>query len=169
MICLRCGYCCEHLAVAIVDNPDLPATEDNIIWHPGNGTPCKHIEGTAPPYTCAVHNKTWYPETPCYRHTQIETHKNTPCRMGVYQLKKLNISYTCNRLLPKESKVHCPYCNLELKFDVQELPDSFTVDCPCGALLICEDNTAKCFHKTLHETSPEWPEDGKGTEYIELK
>ena len=89
MICLRCGYCCKHLWVIVVDDPEKGITEDNLIEHRGGGIPCKHLRGNKPgEYTCIIHNKKWYKETPCYRHGQIEPSPDTPCRMGVYILKK---------------------------------------------------------------------------------
>lgn len=81
MICLRCGYCCSKYLVSIVDDPDKGITEDNLIFHKGDG-PCKHLVGDKPgEYKCAIHDKSYYKETPCYKHTQIEE-KNSKCRMG---------------------------------------------------------------------------------------
>jgi len=91
MKCLRCGYCCKHLMVVIIDDPAKGLQEDNLIGHEGNGTPCKHLEGdTSGEHACAVHNERWYKQTPCYSHGQIEASVDTPCRMGVYLLGKLN-------------------------------------------------------------------------------
>jgi hypothetical protein len=51
------------------------------------GKPCKHLLGDKPgEHACALHDKPWYSETPCYQHGQIET-TDSPCRMGEYQLK----------------------------------------------------------------------------------
>jgi len=88
MKCLRCGYCCCHLMVTIVDNPELedPIVEGNIIANMGNGVPCKHLEGSkAGEYSCKIHNKKWYVKTPCYSHGQIENY-NSECRIGKYIL-----------------------------------------------------------------------------------
>ena len=90
MICLHCGYCCKNYFVAIVDNPKLGILQDNIISHLGDGTPCKHLVGTEPgKYKCAIHQYSWYKETPCFGHSQIER-KNSNCRMGEYILKRKN-------------------------------------------------------------------------------
>ena len=88
MICLRCGYCCHNLFVPIVDDPERKITEDNIIIHKGNG-PCKHLEGDRPgEYSCKIHSKSWYKETPCFQHSQIESSPSDECRMGRYILDK---------------------------------------------------------------------------------
>lgn len=89
MICLRCGYCCKNYLVPIVDDPDKGIAEDNIIGHIGDGTPCKHLKGDTPgEYSCAIHDKDFYCETPCFEHTQIER-ENSNCRMGEHILKSL--------------------------------------------------------------------------------
>jgi hypothetical protein len=83
MQCLRCGYCCKNMAVAIVDDPDLDPVEGNIVFHAGGG---KHLRGDGPgKYLCAVHDKPWYPETPCFGHRQFEF-ADSPCRMGQHIL-----------------------------------------------------------------------------------
>ena len=74
--------------VVIVDDPAKGIREDNLIFHEGDGTPCKHLRGTKPgEYSCALHDKKWYKKTPCFSHGQIEA-GNTPCRMGEYILKR---------------------------------------------------------------------------------
>jgi len=89
LICVRCGYCCKRLLVVVVDDPSKGLEEDNLIVHNGQGNPCKHLEGSGPgEYSCAVHDFPWYPDTPCFAHTQIES-GNTICRMGKYVLDKL--------------------------------------------------------------------------------
>jgi len=90
MICLRCGYCCKNYLVTIVDDPSLGPVEGNLTVHEGDGTPCKHLLGEGPgSYSCGVHDRDWYKETPCYSHGQIER-GNTNCRMGKYILEKHN-------------------------------------------------------------------------------
>ena len=87
MICLRCGHCCRKYAVIIVDDPAKGITEGNLILHAGIGA-CKHLRGDEPgKYSCNVHDESWYPETPCFSHDQIER-GNTNCRMGEYILEK---------------------------------------------------------------------------------
>ena len=90
MKCLRCGYCCKHYFVTIVDDPEKGIAEDNLVTHLGDGTPCKHLEGTEPgSYACGVHSKPWYTGTPCYNHGQFETDPDTPCRVGEAIMMKL--------------------------------------------------------------------------------
>jgi len=87
MRCLRCGWCCKHSAVVVVDDPDLGPVEGNLIFVPGDGIPCKHLTGDTPgEYACAVHDREWYKETPCFAHGQIENSPDDPCRMGKYIL-----------------------------------------------------------------------------------
>lgn len=88
MICLRCGYCCKHYCVAIVDNPARGLEKENLIVQVGNGTACKHLRGDKPGnYSCSLHNYPWYPDTPCFAHGQIERDPATPCRIGVHVLR----------------------------------------------------------------------------------
>ena len=90
MICLRCGYCCKWLSVVIVDDPEIGPTKENLIFHKGDGVSCKHLKGSKPgEYSCAIHDKKWYEETPCFAHTQIESRENTPCRMGNHILNNV--------------------------------------------------------------------------------
>lgn len=87
MKCLRCGHCCHNYFVIIVDNPEKGIEEGNLILHEGNGQPCKHLLGDKPGnYTCSIHNKPYYKETPCYKHTQIERSVDEECRIGRYIL-----------------------------------------------------------------------------------
>lgn len=87
MKCLRCGHCCIEYDVIIVDNPDLGVKDGNIVHKP-SGERCKHLVGGMPgEYSCAIHDKEWYPETPCFRHTQIESSPETPCRVGEWMLE----------------------------------------------------------------------------------
>ncbi len=89
MDCLRCGYCCIESAIIIVDNPELGPIEGNLVIKKDGA--CKHLVGDKPgEYACAIHDYTWYTETPCFAHGQIER-GNTDCRMGVYILTKTGI------------------------------------------------------------------------------
>lgn len=46
MICLRCGQCCKKLLVAVVIDPEIGPTEDNLEVHSGiSGKPCRHLKG----------------------------------------------------------------------------------------------------------------------------
>jgi len=88
MKCLRCGYCCINLFVAIVKDPELGIKEGNIISHEGKGKPCIHLRGSNPgEYSCAIHDQKWYKKTPCFQYDQIGK-KNSDCRTGRYILTK---------------------------------------------------------------------------------
>ncbi len=79
MNCLRCGFCCHKLSVVIVTDPELGIGENNFETHNGPG-PCKHLRGDkSGEYSCAIHNESWYPETPCAHYNQIG---KGDCRMG---------------------------------------------------------------------------------------
>jgi len=77
--------------VIIVDDPDKGIQEDNLIEHLGQNKSCKHLQGNKPgEYSCALHDKSWYNETPCFNHGQIERDINCECRMGRHILNKEN-------------------------------------------------------------------------------
>lgn len=43
-----------------------------------------------------------------------------------------------------------------------------TFDCPhCHLVLVMDNGVVKGLHSMLHDTIPEWPEDGVGTNFIE--
>ena len=84
MRCLRCGSCCVRPTVLIVDDPALGVSGSNLTVSHANER-CKHLRGGKAPYTCAIHDEPWYPETPCASHGQIEC-GNTYCRAGNYFL-----------------------------------------------------------------------------------
>jgi len=84
MKCLRCGYCCKNYFVPVVDDPKKGIIIDNIITHKGDG-PCKHLKGKKPgEYSCEIHHESWYKDTPCFQHGQIESSKDDVCRIGEY-------------------------------------------------------------------------------------
>jgi hypothetical protein len=92
VICLRCGYCCQQYIVGIVRDPDLGPVEGNLMVvnerGPGDG-PCPHLRGDEPgSFSCAVHDRPWYNETPCQEYGQIESRPDTPCRIGSYIMEK---------------------------------------------------------------------------------
>ena len=90
MKCLRCGYCCIQYEVNIVDNPELGVIESNLKAK-YTGERCQHLRGDVPgKYSCAVHNYSWYKQTPCYQFGQVELSENDPCRIGEYMLKPEN-------------------------------------------------------------------------------
>ena len=94
MKCVRCGYCCKNMMVIIVDDPEKGITNDNLISHIENGQPCQHLVGdVSGEYSCALHDKIWYRQTPCYSHGQIECNIDDVCRIGEYVLKnEINLS-----------------------------------------------------------------------------
>ena len=73
----------------VVDDPEKGLAEDNLKVVGGNGPErCPHLVGDVPgEFSCAVHDCSWYPDTPCFSHTQIER-SDTNCRMGEYILKQ---------------------------------------------------------------------------------
>jgi hypothetical protein len=79
-----------------VKDPERGIVEDNLVVHAGRGVPCPHLEGSKPgEYRCAIHNKDWYPETPCFSHSQIEKSPDSPCRIGEWILRR-TASVICN-------------------------------------------------------------------------
>lgn len=72
----------------------------------------------------------------------------------------------------------CPCCNQELAYanikglSLQDFINSFegaTLDCSyCAGLLIINQQTVYPFHEWLHAKNPEWPADGKDTDFITL-
>lgn len=86
MICLRSGHCCKAFDVIIVDDPDLGILEENLIHKP-SGQKCKHLLGSVKgKYACALHDRSYYKETPCFAFTQIESGSKN-CRLGEYHLR----------------------------------------------------------------------------------
>lgn len=92
MICVRCGWCCKWLAVIVVRDPaigppmTLDDSGDNLILHRGEGKPCPHLRGDRfGEYECTIHNKPWYPQTPCFHHSQIESSPDALCRRGALE------------------------------------------------------------------------------------
>ena len=85
MRCLRCGICCTTHMVVIVKDPKLGPVDGNLEGRSGSER-CRHLLGSVPPYSCAVHDEEWYPETPCARHGQIERHSDEYCRLGNFHL-----------------------------------------------------------------------------------
>ncbi|RKX21666.1 MAG: hypothetical protein DRP45_12045 [Candidatus Zixiibacteriota bacterium] len=73
--------------VVIVVDPDLGPVEGNLKAIDTRKEPCPHLRGSKPgKFFCAIHDKPWYKETPCFQHTQIERSPNDKCRMGKYVL-----------------------------------------------------------------------------------
>ena len=49
--------------------------------HIPTGERCPHMTRIDGMFACDIHDREFYKETPCYRHSQIET-EDSPCRMG---------------------------------------------------------------------------------------
>lgn len=88
MKCLRCGYCCTRLFAVVVIDPEKGPVEGNLqtIGLTGEPERCPHLRGDCPgEYSCAVHDRPWYPDSPC---AQYQSHwPETNCRMGEYLTK----------------------------------------------------------------------------------
>jgi hypothetical protein len=111
MICLRCGCCCVHFEVLIVDDPAKGISEGNL-RHKKSGERCPHLVGSKfGEFSCAVHGRKWYKQTPCHEYTQIER-KNYPCRMGKH-LRDMGSQVTIRALTRKT----CSFCGQELSLD----------------------------------------------------
>jgi hypothetical protein len=83
MNCLRCGYCCVHYPVAILKDADRGPSDKNLQMKEG-GVRCPHlVGGVVGELECAIHNKKFYKDTPCFMHVQVER-GSTHCRMGEY-------------------------------------------------------------------------------------
>ena len=88
MKCLRCGHCCTTTLVTIVVDPDIGPADGNLRSISGYEERCPHLFGDeVGKYSCAVHDRPWYHETPCFSHGQVESSKDEACRMGAYQMK----------------------------------------------------------------------------------
>lgn len=91
MKCLRCGSCCITYDVIIVNDPNLGIVDDNLIAK-HTGDKCPHLKGNKPgEYSCTIHKRKWYKNTPCYAHGQIEQSTNDLCRQGNYILNRPHI------------------------------------------------------------------------------
>lgn len=87
MKCLRCGYCCSYPVIIVVNPKYGPNKKDNLRLKKQDER-CPYLTGNKPgKYNCSIHKKSWYKQTPCYNHTQIEA-TNNQCRLGEYILKK---------------------------------------------------------------------------------
>jgi hypothetical protein len=74
--------------VVIVDDPDRGIEPDNLKPVGFKGPErCQHLRGDQPgEYSCAVHDREWYPETPC---AQYQSHwPERQCPMGRYLTKE---------------------------------------------------------------------------------
>lgn len=56
--------------------------------HKPGGEACPHLKFVDDMAVCSIHHYKWYKQTPCFRHDQISTSPDDPCRMGVYLTEK---------------------------------------------------------------------------------
>lgn len=67
----------------------LGPIEGNLRAIDTNKEPCPHLRGETPgEYSCAIHDKIWYKDTPCHSHGQIERSPNDLCRIGNHIINK---------------------------------------------------------------------------------
>jgi hypothetical protein len=112
MKCLKCGHCCKFYSVVIVLDPDKikgnsigEEDVDNFAVHDGMGVPCPHLRGNeAGKYSCAIHDKPWYGETPCAQFGQIESSPDEDCRVGRYIMEKMGVIINDEHI----SHIHAP-------------------------------------------------------------
>lgn len=95
MICVHCGLCCYDYPVGIIKKKFADYNAKSVEDFPeeafdikrGN-TPCPHMYWEGEFSRCAVHDKPWYHETPCFAFGQIEESPNNVCRIGEWILEK---------------------------------------------------------------------------------
>ena len=71
----------------------------------------------------------------------------------------------------KKIKVRCPICKKFFKFPYTfKEAEGATFDCKqCDGLLLMKKGKIVDFHADLHSEIPEWPKDGNGTSFVELR
>jgi len=75
--------------VIIVKDPDKGIVDDNLMSHKGDGVSCPHLRGNkAGEYSCGIHDRNWYDETPCYDYGQIEASPECHCRTGDFMMEQ---------------------------------------------------------------------------------
>jgi hypothetical protein len=88
MICLRCGYCCIHLDVNVVNpksiRPDgtVDSHEGSMIPKPG-GRKCPHLAFVKNKAVCTIHDLPCYKGTPCEQFEQFGP-QDSVCLLGRY-------------------------------------------------------------------------------------
>ena len=72
-------------------DPDKGLVEDNLKVVNALEERCPHLSGSvAGQYVCKIHNRPWFPETPCGQYNSwISWPGNIPCQMGVHIIGKL--------------------------------------------------------------------------------
>jgi hypothetical protein len=93
MICLRCGECCLHLDIFIVNASSIladgsidPQAQQAMIFKPA-GERCPHLafepEGSGPLAVCTIHHLPCYRGTPCELFEQLGP-EDAVCVMSRY-------------------------------------------------------------------------------------
>jgi len=94
MKCVRCGYCCTRLLAVVIKDPEGELAEPNLmtIGMTGEHERCPHLRGDKPgEFSCFVHDKPWYPETPC---ADYQSHwPEMTCRVGKFLLSEEAAAY----------------------------------------------------------------------------
>lgn len=89
MICLRCGYCCTHLDVSIVNplriRPDgsLDPRDSNPMMAKPAGMRCPHLAFLDNKAVCTIHHLSCYRGTPCEQFEQFGPQDDI-CILGAY-------------------------------------------------------------------------------------
>lgn len=97
--------------VIIVDDPEKGIVDDNLICHEGHNEPCKHLIGDEPgEYSCVIHDKSWYKDTPCFSHGQIEQSPDDVCRLGAYIIALKDKCAKVNEF----GDIVCPNCTANI-------------------------------------------------------
>ena len=84
--CKRSGYCCYAYDVIIaIEEPDLQLG----LYHKPSNCVCPHLGfDSARDAVCAVHDKPWYPQTPCHSFNNPDidpdAFQKAGCRVGPY-------------------------------------------------------------------------------------
>lgn len=95
MKCVRCGYCCTKLFAVVIKDPEGEFNEPNLITIGmfGGYERCPHLRDEEPgKYSCAVHDKEWYPTTPC---AEYQSHWGDQlCRLGELLVSKKSKNIT---------------------------------------------------------------------------
>ncbi|HSD57450.1 MAG TPA: hypothetical protein VLB04_04645 [Methanotrichaceae archaeon] len=102
MICLRCGYCCTCLDIAIVNPISIlpdgtidPCDSSAVVFKP-SGQRCPHLQFREDEAVCTIHHLPCYKETPCDQFEQFGP-EDSVCVLGSYfkaldQSRKAKIS-----------------------------------------------------------------------------
>jgi hypothetical protein len=100
MICLRCGHCCHNIPKVLLSIVTYTGSKNkepeslNVIDAGETIERCPHLRGDRPgEYFCIIHDRSWYKETPCYSHGQIERSPADKCRVGQNILNTANANY----------------------------------------------------------------------------